>query len=331
MVSILIVNYFSGKWLKPCIDSVYAFTKGVQFEIIIISNSAEQGLQDRLVNSYPNVRWIQMPENAGFARANNAGILASKGEAILLLNADTQVQSNVIGDCYDFLVRNPDAAAAGTALMFADGSPQIGGSYVKKGGLNYLALIPYLGFILTSAAKKAKVKKPGVEAVGNQGVEVDWINGAFMMVKKSAIEKSGMLDGDFFLYHEESEWCARLKKSGRLYLVGGHSVLHYEGGTTSGVFASQTKAHSDLSDKKGLQILVSLFLRIRKEFGAGWFLFHVVVFTLSIPFVILFSLLDSLVDLPRSQRARGFVHNVFKSWNYIHEIFLQKKKLYKIL
>ncbi len=331
MLSVLIVNFFSGKWLKGCLRSVYDHTKDTGFEVIVISNSQEPELEREISALYPRLRWVQMEENSGFARANNAGMENAGGDTFLLLNADTELRSNALKACYDFLQAHPDAVAVGTELIFADGSAQISGSNVKSGGLNYLMLIPYFGMVLSSLAKSAGVKKPGVENAGSSETEVDWINGAFLMVKRSAVEKAGKLDEDFFLYHEEAEWCSRLKKFGKLFLLGGEQVIHFEGGTSNEVFKSNTSAHNDLSDKKGLQLLVSLWLRIRKEFGTGWFILHVLIFTAVIPFVMLLAMFDYFVVRPRAESAVGFINNTFKAWKYVPDMLFQRNKLFRSL
>ena len=76
------------------------------------------------------------------------------------------------------------------------------------------------------------------------------------MTKKIAIEKVGVLDEDFFLYHEESEWCSRLKKVGKLCIFGELHVVHLEGQSTNKAFSSGTSGYSNLGDKKGFQLML---------------------------------------------------------------------------
>lgn len=129
-------------------------------------------------------------------------------------------------------------------------------------------------------------------------IEVDWINGAFLMVKKSAIEKAGLMDEDFFLYSEESEWCSRLKKLGALCIYGDLNIYHLEGGSSKDVFNSKRKGYRDYSDKKGLQIMVSNFLGFRKQYGIGWYVFHQAIHLFNIPVYFFIVVLKSLVLTP---------------------------------
>ena len=190
----------------------------------------------------------------------------------------------------------------GIQLLNPDGTPQISGMYVMKGGLNYLLPLPYLGTLIKKAGQLAKVRKPHVAGVaetdsgtpGSGGVaippspiEVDWINGAFLMVKKNAIGKAGLLDEDFFLYAEEAEWCGRLKKTGPLCLFGDLNMVHLQGETANQEFGSTGKGYYNLYDRKGLQIMLSNFVRIRKQFGVGWFLIQLFFYLIGIPIFLL--------------------------------------------
>jgi GT2 family glycosyltransferase len=151
-----------------------------------------------------------------------------------------------------------------------------------KGGVNYLLPLPYLGQLFKYVASLTGIKKPNVpEAKGI--VEVDWINGAFLMFRKSATEKAGLLDEDFFMYAEEAEWCARLRKTVKLCIFGDLHVIHLQGETSNEVYGSSGKGYKNLFDKKGLQVMLSNLVRIRKQFGVGWFLFIISIYILEIP------------------------------------------------
>jgi hypothetical protein len=102
------------------------------------------------------------------------------------------------------------------------------------------------------------------------------------------------MDEDFFLYAEEIEWCSRLRRLGKLALYGQFHVVHIQGATANESFGSSGKGYYNLYDRKGLQILLSNFVRIRKQFGVGWFLGHVSFYVLEIP-VFLFGLLVSRI------------------------------------
>ena len=331
-LSIIIVNYHSEAFLQDCLQSVFDHTSGIDYEVVVVDNSAATGRCATLLHRFNNVQYIAMSGNEGFARANNAGIKASNAEVLLLLNSDTIVKGNAIGECCVRLSQSIQHVAAGVQLVFPDGSQQISGSNNMPGGLNYLMTIPYVGYLLRMLAKGVGVQKPGVENVQARLVDVDWINGAFLMVKRYAIEQEGMLDEDFFLYHEESEWCGRLQRAGQLCVYGDLEVVHLEGGSANAAFQSQTKAYSHLSDKKGFQLMVSMLLRMRKQFGAGWYLFHLLAHTLCLPIVFFFALLASFLNKGKALTdAFGYAGNVLKCWVLLPNMFFNKPYFYKVL
>jgi len=101
--------------------------------------------------------------------------------------------------------------------------------------------------------------------------------------KRSAIDQAGLLDEDFFLYAEEAEWCGRLKKTGPLCIYGDLTVIHLQGETANKEFGSGGKGYYNFYDRKGLQIMLSNFVRIRKQFGIGWFLVQLFFYLADIP------------------------------------------------
>ena len=201
-----------------------------------------------------------------------------------------------------------------------------------KGGLNYLLPLPFLGNILKSLASVFQVKKPHVpEASGV--VEVDWINGAYLMVKKKAIQKAGLLDEDFFLFSEESEWCSRLKKEGALCIYGDVKVIHLQGETSGEIFESSDKGYKNLFDKKGLQIMLSNLLRIRKEFGVGWFLLILSVYILEIPVFFIGTLFSKLFLSKKYTflQIKNYAKNIFEILKFTSKIIEGKPYFYKVL
>ena len=315
-LSIIIVNYRSARLVLDCLEHLYRDPVARQFDVLVVDNASNDDSETAITTAFPQVRWIPMSYNSGFARANNEGIRRSPAtsDAILLLNGDTLPDAAVIETAYRRLM---DSAwiAAGVQLLNSDGSPQISGMYVMKGGLNYLLPLPFLGALIRTLGKTAKVKAPHVpdasqpapDAPGQPRVppdappansragtpdapratptpvEVDWINGAFLLVKRSSIDKAGLLDEDFFLYAEEAEWCSRLKKTGPLCIYGDLTLIHLQGETANEQFGSDGKGYYNLYDRKGLQIMLSNFLRIRKQFGAGWFLVQLFFYCIDIP------------------------------------------------
>jgi len=130
------------------------------------------------------------------------------------------------------------------------------------------------------------------------------------MVKKVAIEKAGLMDEDFFLYAEEAEWCGRLRKLGKLCIYGQLHVIHLQGASANETFGSEGKGYYNLYDRKGLQIMLSTFVRIRKQFGSGWFLVLLAFYLLEVPVFLAGVLLSRLF---RGRRSR-YTFNQFRQY-----------------
>ncbi|HEY4286454.1 MAG TPA: glycosyltransferase family 2 protein [Puia sp.] len=292
VLTIIIVNYKSTRLVLDCLEHLYRDPIANDFDVFILDNASGDDGKQVIAGAFPRVWWIEMSYNAGFARANNEGIRRSVGtigpdvpRAVLLLNGDTLPEAGAIAVCYQRLMSS-GYIAAGVQLLNSDGTPQISGMYVMKGGLNYLLPLPFIGAAIKWIGEMVGVKKPHVEGGGvgaTAPVDVDWINGAFLMVKRSAISQAGLLDEDFFLYAEEAEWCGRLKKTGPLCIYGDLSVIHLQGETANKEFGSGGKGYYNFYDRKGLQIMLSNFVRIRKQFGVGWFLVQLFVYLVDIP------------------------------------------------
>jgi GT2 family glycosyltransferase len=330
-LSVIIVNYKSAGLVANCINSFAHTSNLTEWEIVIVDNDSKDDVEQLVKPLFRQVTFMQMGYNAGFARANNAGIQAAKYDTVLLLNADTLIEENAIAASYD-LLRSSPYVACGVQLLNRDGTTQISGSRVMKGGLNYLLPLPYVGSAIGWIAKRAKVQKPSIEQASAKE-EVDWINGAYLMVKQSAIQQAGLLDEDFFLYMEEIEWCSRLRRQGPLVLFGHLHVVHLQGETTKDYFKSKKKGYQNLSDKMGQQLMLSIWVRQRKEFGLFWFLFLLLAYGLEIP---LFLLVLCFAQLFRSkaytfQDFTGYTKNYINNLAYLKPLLTSKPCFYKVL
>ena len=333
LLSIIVINYQSSHLIHDCLNSLYRETRKTNFEIIIVDNHSEDGSRERLTQAFPNIIWIQMNDNAGFARANNQGIRHAKGDTILLLNPDTIIEGAAIDECYEQFISSPYIACS-VQLLNPDRSPQITGNYFMTGGLNCLLPLPYLGSFLGGTAKFLGIKSPNIpDAI--RPVEVDWVNGAFLMVKKHAFDKAGLMDEDFFLYAEEAEWCYRLRQTGKICLFGNIHILHLQGETANQVFGSAGKGYYNLFNRKGLQIMVSNFVRIRKQYGIFWFLLNLMVYTIEIPVFLIGILLSKLLFGRKAKYSFSqliqFTGNLVTIWGLIFTIIRNRPHFYKVL
>ena len=333
LLSIIIVNYKTPQLVKDCLISLADTNSPLHtYEIFIVDNNSEDGVEHMLMAEFPQVKFIQMGYNAGFARANNAAMRQATGDAYLLLNSDTVVKKNAVDKSFEMLMQG-NAVACGVQLLNPDGSPQISGNFAMRGGLNYLLPLPYLGNLLRSFALAAGASKPNIPEAKSEE-EVDWINGAYLMVKKKAVDAAGLMDEDFFLYAEEAEWCSRLKKQGRLVIYGDYNVVHLQGESAGAAFKSSAKGYQNIFDRKGKQIILSNLLRIRKEFGLGWFFVIYLFYLAAIP-VFFFCLLYEKVFTQKQHysyvQLTGFADNMIEVSAWLPSIIFNKRRFYKVL
>jgi GT2 family glycosyltransferase len=333
MLSIVIVNYNGAGLVVDCIRTLYQYNDISDMEIIVVDNGSTDNSREKITRLFPAVQWIDMGYNAGFARGNNAGMKAANGDVILLLNPDTLSIDDSINRCH-YALQQSEYVAAGVQLLDEHKEPQISGSYFVKGGLNHLLPIPYWGGFIRWLGYRSKTKIPNVKnAKAIQ--EVDWISGSFLMVKKEAIEKAGMMDNDFFLYGEEVEWCSRLKKTGQLCLFGDLQIIHLEGVSINKSQGIQERGYYNLYDKKGLQLMVSNHLRVRKQYGVGWFIFLLLNYTWGVFFFWLCSTFYHLFTLrnpAREWRKVGQMGaNVLRVWSLSPRIVSGKSHFYKMM
>ncbi len=332
MLSIIIVNFRSSPLIIDCLHSLRRFDPQLHAEIIVVDNASGDNSHELILGEFPQVKWIDMGYNAGFARANNAGIRAATGDTVLLLNPDTLAINDSVSRCLK-LLNESDFSSAGVQLLDEKRQPQISGNYFMKGGLNHLLPLPYWGTFIRWIGYRTKTKIPNVQEAGAVH-EVDWISGAFLMVKRKSIEQAGLMDEDFFLYAEEVEWCSRLKKSGPLCIFGNLHIIHLEGGSINREQNAPEKGYHNLFDKKGLQLMVSNHLRVRKQYGVFWFLFLLVNYSWAVPVYFVLSFFHQLLKgrnpFGEWKKAARFAGNVGVLWSLAPRIIGNRPSLYKM-
>jgi GT2 family glycosyltransferase len=332
-LSVVIVNYHAEQLIADCLHSVYQYNPGFDVEIIIVNNAKASVDADKLKSLFPQVRWLEMGYNAGFARANNAGIRAAKAPLVLLLNPDTLAIDDSLIRCVEKF-ESSDYIACGIQLLNEDRTPQISGNFFMKGGLNHLLPLPYWGGLLRWIAFRLNTKIPNIpEAKAIE--EVDWISGAFLMVKKNVLGNTGLMDEDFFLYAEEVEWCSRLKQAGKLCIFGDLHFIHLQGEAVNKSQNTTEKGYAGLFDKKGLQVMLSNHVRVRKQFGRGWFLFLLLNYTWGVLVFFIAGFFHRLLSFknPFSHwpKCFAFAKNVIYIWRLSPVILKAKPYFYKVL
>lgn len=265
-LSVIIVNYNVRYFLEQALHSVARAVKDLDAEVWVVDNNSVDGSVEMVRNRFPGVKVIANRDNVGFSRANNQAIRESQSEYVLLLNPDTVLQDDTLTKCVAFMDAHPDAGGLGVRMIDGKGRflPE------SKRGLPTPAVAFYKMTGLSALLPKSK--KFGRYHLGylseQEDHEVEVLSGAFMMMRSSALEKTGLLDEDFFMYGEDIDLSYRITRAGfRNYYFAGTTIIHYKGESTKKRSANYVKVFYN-----------AMVLFARKHYSqktAGWFNFFI--------------------------------------------------------
>lgn len=230
-LSVIIVNYNVKHFLEQCLHSVYKASKNMSVEVFVVDNNSVDGSVQLIREKFPNVHLIENKVNVGFSKANNQAIQQSKGEFILLLNPDTVVEEDTFQKVVNFMKNHPEAGGLGVKMIDGKGVflPE------SKRGLPTPWVAFYKMFGLSRLFPKSK--KFGKYHLSylseNEIHEVDVLAGAFMLMRKSVLDKVGLLDETFFMYGEDIDLSYRIQQGGfKNYYFPETTIIHYKGEST---------------------------------------------------------------------------------------------------
>lgn len=230
-LSVIIVNYNVAYFLEQALISVFKALKNVDGEVFVVDNHSVDGSLTMLANKFPQVHLIANQENVGFAKANNQAIRLSQGEYVLLLNPDTVVEEDTFEKCIRFMDNTPDAGGLGVKMLNGKGEflPE------SKRGIPFPAVAFYKIFGLSKLFPHSqKFGSYHLTYLSNDEIHaVEVLSGAFMMLRKSVLDKIGLLDEDYFMYGEDIDLSYRIIKGGyKNYYFPETRIIHYKGEST---------------------------------------------------------------------------------------------------
>lgn len=235
-VSIILVNYNTKELTKQCIDSLFEYTNGINFEIILVDNASSDGSIEYFSKDR-RIKFIESGSNLGFGKANNLGVQNSVGDYVFFLNTDTVLKNNAIKIMYDWMVlynHDLNVGALGCLLLGKDGVRTH--SYSRFPNAWRLFREIWIDHLLKRFGHKTVMKLDHGVDESPEFFEVDYVTGADIFVKKEVLEQYGKFDPDFFMYYEESEMQYRWKKAGlHNFILKGPQIVHLEGGSATSV------------------------------------------------------------------------------------------------
>ncbi len=266
-LGIVIVNWNTCALLERCLRTVCASLGDFNFRVIVVDNASKDGSAAMVKRLFPQVELIANRENVGYPRGNNIGLRAlgfrgardvdrSAPRYALLLNPDTELPPNALWQMTQFMDSRPDIGAAGPKLVLTDGSLD---KACRRGFPT-----PLVSFYHYSGLAKLFPRNPRFGrynmtfADEDKDLEVDSVVGAYMQVRKAAIEQAGLLDEVFFMYGEDLDWAYRVKQAG--YKVWYHAAV-----TVHHV----KRAASSQSPKAQFEFWRAMLIFYRKHFRRG--------------------------------------------------------------
>lgn len=213
VVSIVVTHYRSPDKLRTCLGSLENHLAGIPHELIVC-DSASDGSAETVLRGFPPCRYIAFEENVGYAVLVNAGLLQSRGEFILVLNADVTVDSETLPELLSAMRSDSRIGIAAPALLNPDGSLQQS-AFADYRLLTPLARRTSLGKSRWGRRELTRFQMGGHHATsGVAPAYPDWVMGAALLVRRDAMAEVGPLDTQFWMYFEDVDWCRRFRKAG---------------------------------------------------------------------------------------------------------------------
>jgi GT2 family glycosyltransferase len=274
-VSILIVSFNTRAVLRECLESIERESAGLKVEVAILDNNSVDGSPEMVERDFPHVRLVRSHVNLGFGAANNAALEGSRGRYIVLLNSDAFLCPDSLRLAVQHMDDNPQAGLAGGKLVGRDFSWQ-------PSARMFPGLLSDLSVMTGLAARYPKSRIFGYfdRTWADQSVpsEVDWVPGAFSIIRSDVLDKIGFFDPAFFLYSEEVDLCRRIKAAGyQVWYWPDINVIHIGGESSRQV---KTLEMSSTGAQLVLWRMRSTLLYYRKHHGSKVWLTKVMEQTL---------------------------------------------------
>jgi GT2 family glycosyltransferase len=261
--------------LRDCLQSIYANTHQVSFEIIVVDNHSCDGTLEMLRDEFPTVRVIANDFNAGYTKPTNQALRVSTGRYALLLNNDTVILPDALDRLVAFADAHPEIGIVTPKVLNRDGTLQ---KQCRRSFATPWDLFCYFSGLSTLFPKSPLFARYLVTYRDeNETHAVDAVSGSCMLIRRAVLEQIGLLDERFFAYQEDADFCFRAKQAGwQIYYYPGAQIIHYasQGGSRINAYRSIYEWHK------------SYFLYYRKNLAAryvflfNWFYYAVMVLKL---------------------------------------------------
>lgn len=261
-VSIIVITYNSKQLVNECLQSLNQMSQGVNKEILVVDNGSNDDTSSFIKSTYPEIHLITLPTNIGFGAANNRAFSVARGRYILLLNSDAFLHEGALQKAIELMDTHPSVGIGGSRLVGRDGSwqpsarmfPNLLNEFLRISGL--AAKYPTSRFL----GRAERTWAPQ-----HQSASVDWVPGAFSIIRRELLKKIKGFDERFYLYYEEVDLCRKVRNTGCVINYWPEITITHYGGETCNKMETQNFS------TEGMQIieweLRSMFLCSRKHHG----------------------------------------------------------------
>jgi N-acetylglucosaminyl-diphospho-decaprenol L-rhamnosyltransferase len=277
-VSVVIVSWNAKDLTDQALRSLNAHNASDDLEVIVVDNNSEDDTAEHLRREWPQVKLVRPGENTGFSRGNNIGFGHARGRYVLLLNSDTIVLPTTVSGLVRHLDAEPSVGCVGARHLNPDMSLQWSVDdfpNLPNDFLHYTDLyrLPFLQSWLARRWPRWTAH--------NEERDVDWVNGACMMVRREVIEQTGGFDESFFIFAEELDWCRRIWDAGwRVRFIPDAELIHIQGGTFTNanghrrlmIYQSSLRyyrKHKTRAEQIGLRVVIVANAIVRLPLIAG--------------------------------------------------------------
>jgi N-acetylglucosaminyl-diphospho-decaprenol L-rhamnosyltransferase len=272
-VSVIVVSWNTRDLLRRCLQSV--LSSPLVTEAFVVDNASNDGSTEMVRIELPEVTLIANETNLGFGRANNLALSRARGEYVLLINPDAHIEGSALERLVASLERNPRAAMVGPLVLDADGSIQSTRRRFPTTASLFVESTPLQQ--LLSPSHRILRDYYVLDRSDQVAQESDWLVGACLLVRRTALEQVRGFDERFFMYFEETDWCRRFKQAGWSVIFEPEAHARHLGGQSSEQVPTRRQCEFNESKcryaRKWHGLSVSLALR--------WFLFGASTFQLA--------------------------------------------------
>ena len=228
VLSVIVVNWNVRELLRACLQSVYdeGGLPAHAVQLIVVDNASADGSAEMVRQEFPQVELQANADNLGFGRANNQVLPQCRAPLVLLLNPDTLLLPGTLSEMVRTMEADPAIGVLGSRLLNGDGTLQrwTGGAYPRLANV-----INHYFFVDRLLPQGLRPPPLYLDHDVQRDTEVDWVSGACMLLRASAL-KGSLFDPDYFMYGEDMALCHRLKQAGsKVVYTPRASIVHFQG------------------------------------------------------------------------------------------------------